>query len=152
MVTSNEKAISALNELIETAKDGQKGFSEAANEVKDAELKTLFNQYAMERQQFVDDLQSQVIALGGKPETSGSVAGAAHRGWIDIKGAVTGKDDHAILEECERGEDIAKDAYKQAVDSNDLPGTILPMVQRQYEKVQQAHDRVRDLRDGVRIA
>ena len=98
----------------------------------------------------MQELQSQVVAMGGKPETSGSAAGAMHRGWIDLKSAVTGKDNLAILEECERGEDVAKDTYEKAVSSTDLPGTVLPMVEKQYHQVKEAHDRVRDLRDNLR--
>jgi uncharacterized protein (TIGR02284 family) len=149
MTTSNQKAVSALNELIEICEDGQKGFTSAAEGVKDGETRALLTQYAAQRAQFAQELQSQVKLLGGEPQMRGTAAGALHRGWIDIKAAVTGKDDHAILVECERGEDSAKEAYQKAVNSADIPGTVLPMIQRQYAKVKEAHDRVRDVRDST---
>jgi uncharacterized protein (TIGR02284 family) len=149
MATSNEKAISMLNELIEICKDGQKGFARAIEDTKDSELKALFAQYSTQRTLFADELRKEVIALGGKPETSGSVAGAAHRGWMDAKAAVTGRDDHAILEECERGEDVAKEAYDKALNSTDVPGTLLSLIQKQAAAVMEAHDRVKALRDTV---
>jgi uncharacterized protein (TIGR02284 family) len=149
MTTSNEAAISELNELIETCKDGQQGFAHASEETKDSELKTLFTHYAAQRAKFAEELQKEVKALGGTPEKRGSAAGAVHRGWIDVKAAITGKDDHAILEECERGEDVAKEAYEKAADGNQLPGTLLPLIQQQYANVKEAHDRIRDLRDSI---
>jgi uncharacterized protein (TIGR02284 family) len=152
MNTSNEKAIHVLNDLIEVCKDGAQGFSSAAEGVQDAGLKTLFTQYATERSHFVSELQQEVENLGGKPQDSGSVAGAMHRGWIDLKAAVTGKNDHAILSECERGEDVAKDTYQKAIEELELPGHLLPLVQRQAQSIKSAHDRVRDLRDSRSMA
>src|SRR4051794_5224301 len=103
----NYDAISTLNTLIETCKDGQEGFKDAAEGVERSDLKTFFYEMSQQRAQFVGELQSLVRDLGGDPETSGSIAGAMHRGWINIKSAVTGKDEKAILNECERGEDTA---------------------------------------------
>lgn len=145
---ANDSVITTLNNLIETCKDGQEGFQQAAEGVKDSSLKTLFYEYSQQRSQFVGELQGLVRELGGDPETSSSVAGALHRGWINIKSAVTGQDDAAILNECERGEDIAKNAYKDAL-AADLPANVTSVVQTQATGVQQAHDRIRGLRDAA---
>ncbi|MEO7318692.1 MAG: PA2169 family four-helix-bundle protein, partial [Chthoniobacteraceae bacterium] len=83
-----------------------------------------------------------------KPETAGSVSGALHRGWIDLKAALTSKDEHAILAECERGEDSAVAHYTEALADEGLPGHVTATLQTQYKAVKAAHDRVRDLRDS----
>jgi uncharacterized protein (TIGR02284 family) len=145
---ANDNAISTLNNLIETCKDGQEGFQQAAEGVKDSSLKTLFYEYSQQRSQFVGELQGLVRDIGGDPETSSSIAGALHRGWINIKSAVTGQDDAAILNECERGEDVAKNAYKDAL-AADLPANVTSVVQKQATAVQEAHDRIRSLRDSA---
>jgi uncharacterized protein (TIGR02284 family) len=145
---SNDDVVSTLNNLIETCKDGQTGFKEAAEGVERSDLKSLFFEFSQQRAQFAGELQSLVQSLGGDPENSGSTAGALHRGWINIKSAVTGQDDEAILNECERGEDVAKDAYKTALESN-LPSNILETVQSQYESILSAHDRVKALRNAA---
>jgi uncharacterized protein (TIGR02284 family) len=141
---NNEKVISVLNDLIETCKDGQEGFQIASEGVKDSSLKSLFAQYSLQRAQFAGALQQEVNRLGGTPEKSGSVSGSLHRGWLNLKSAVTGKDDSAIIAECERGEDVARDAYQKALKEN-LPTDILLVVQEQFREVKQAHDRVRSL-------
>jgi len=144
MSTNNEKIISVLNDLIETCKDGQQGFQTASEGVKDSSLKSLFSQYSLQRGQFAGALQTEVNRLGGSPEKSGTVSGSLHRGWINLKAAVTGHDEAAIIAECERGEDAAKEAYKKALQAT-LPADIRSLVTEQFAEVKQAHDRVRSL-------
>lgn len=150
-MVDNDNVISTLNNLIETCKDGQEGFKSAAEGIKHSELKTLFHTYAQQRSQFAGDLQSEVRRLGGDPEKSGSVAASLHRGWINIKSAVTGEDDGAILSECERGEDSAVSNYKDAL-AETLPADVRSTIERQYQQVQEAHDRIRNLRDTAKGA
>jgi uncharacterized protein (TIGR02284 family) len=147
-MAQQKEIISTINSLIETLKDGQEGFKQAAEAVKDAELKSLFNQFSQQRSRLASELQNEARLFGeAKPETSSSAAGAMHRTWINIKSAVTSGDDHAILEECERGEDSAVKEYKKAMEEN-LP--IRDVVSRQYSEVKAAHDRIRDLRDATK--
>ena len=139
--------ITTLNDLIETLKDGQEGFRAAAEDVQSAELRTLFGEYSRQRAGFIVDLQTLAVAEGETtPDTDGSVAGALHRGWIDLKAALTTKNDHAILAECERGEDSAVAAYKKALADTSLAGQVRATLQSQAIEVQAAHDRVRQLR------
>ena len=146
----NENVISALNNLIETCKDGQQGFTEAAEGVEKSDLKSFFYEMGQQRSQFVGELQTLVRELGGDPENSGSIAGAIHRGWINIKSVMMGKDEAAILNEAERGEDVAKHAYKSVLEQT-LPANILQVVQTQYTAVQASHDKVKSLRDLSRL-
>lgn len=145
---TNDDVISTLNNLIETCKDGQEGFKQAAEGVERSDLKSVFYEFSQQRSQFAGELQSLVQGLGGDPENAGSVSGAIHRGWINIKSAVTGQDDGAILNECERGEDVAKNAYKDALQAN-LPANVTETIQRQAAAVQTAHDRIKALRDSA---
>ncbi len=141
---------SILNQLIEILKDGQEGFRAAATDVEAADLKALFSEYSSQRAQYAAELQSLARSLGEtSPETSGSVAGALHRGWIDLKAKVTGKDAHAILAECERGEDSAVAAYQKALDTPGMPMNVVDTLRVQGASVKAAHDRVRDLRDSL---
>lgn len=148
---TNDNVISVLNDLIETCKDGQTGFKTAAEGVERSDLKTLFYDLSQQRSKFAGELQALVRELGGDPETAGSVSASLHRGWINIKSALTGNDDGAVLNEAERGEDAAKKAYKDAL-AESLPANVKSVVQSQGTEVNTAHDKVRDLRDKVNAA
>src|SRR6266576_1674683 len=141
---------SRINDLIETLKDGQEGFKQAAEGVKDPQLKSLFTDYSLQRSRFATELQSEARVLGeSEPETSSSAAGALHRAWINLKSAVTSGDDRAILAECERGEDSAVKEYEKAM-NDDLSPSLRDLVSRQYSEVKSAHDRIRTLRDAIK--
>lgn len=97
------------------------------------------------------ELQQLVTKLGGDPEQKASVSGALHRKWVDIKSSITGKSDEAILNECERGEDVALKSYKQTLEK-DLPADVRAVVERQLQGVQRNHDQVKALRDAARAS
>jgi uncharacterized protein (TIGR02284 family) len=135
-----------LNGLIETCRDGQEGFQEAAENIVRSDLKQLFAEAALQRARFLGQLQAEVRALGGDPENTGSVAGALHRAWIDIKGTLSGRDEESILSEAERGEDSAVSAYRDALE-NELPANLRAIISAQYADVQRTHDVVKQYRN-----
>lgn len=153
MTDINKDAIDLLNDLIETSKDGQKGFETSAEDLKNPQLKTFFQQRASDCASAVRELQAEVRALGGDPETSSSVSGSLHRAWVDLKSLVTGKSDEAILNEVERGEDVALKSYKEALQKateKGVPASVLGLIQKQLDGTQRNHDQVKALRDQVR--
>ena len=139
---SSETALETLNALIQTCKDGEEGFRSAAEGVKNPQTKTVFLDYSRQRAQMARDLQNEVRRLGGDPEKAGSFSGSMHRGWMNIKSAVSGKDDSSIIAEAERGEDVAKEMYENALKAT-LQPTTLALVRQQSAMVREAHDRVR---------
>ncbi|ALM85194.1 PA2169 family four-helix-bundle protein [Bordetella sp. N] len=138
--------VKLLNDLIETSKNGEKGFAKAAEDTKNPELKILFENRSRDCASGAGELQAVVRQLGGDPATGGTVAGAMHRGWTELKSTVTGRSDTAILEECERGEDHAKAQYTDALKENLTPD-VRAIVERQYQGVLRNHDQIRDLRN-----
>ena len=151
MAMSNSDIIGTLNDLIETCKDGEEGFLTCAEDIKNPQLKTMFDTMARHCAQSAAELRAEVQRLGGTPERSGSLAGSAHRRWVDIKSAIMGKDDAAVLGECERGEDVAKSSYESAL-KKELPSNIRAMVEKQYHGVMQHHDRVRALERAAKAS
>lgn len=142
---AKDAAIDVLNELIHTSEDGEKGFHEAAKIARDPKLILLFEECSAQCHEAVNELQAKVAALGGTPDDHGSVAGAAHRGWIKAKATVA-DNDIAVLEEVERGEDYAKAAYIKALRAK-LPADVRGLVQKQQQGAIRNHDRIRDLRN-----
>ena len=138
MALSTDKTVNVLNNLIETCLDGERGYHEAAEEVSNSSLKTTFLKAAQDRASFAADLKGHVRRLGGDPEKTGSTAAAVHRTWMNVRDAITGKDDEAILAEVDRGEEVAVDAYTDAL-AQDLPADVASVVQKQADAIKDIH-------------
>jgi uncharacterized protein (TIGR02284 family) len=147
MATEEKEVRGVLNDLIETCKDGEQGFRTAAEKAKESSLKTLFAKYAAQRAGYAQELQSLVTQMGGDPATSGHVAGTLHRGWINLKEALSKNEDKAIIDECEAGEDAAVKNYREAR-GKALPANVAAIVQRQALGVEEAHKALSDLKHG----
>jgi uncharacterized protein (TIGR02284 family) len=143
MAVNREELIGCLNDLIETCRDGEKGFQTAAAHAEDPELKKFFDQHSQQRAQFASELQAEVRQLGGTPAEGGSVSAALHRGWINLKSVVTGGNAEAIIAECEQGEDAALVNYERVLKQN-LPPNVLPVVKHQYTEIKRTLDRLID--------
>ena len=146
---TRQQTAALLNELIETSHDGEKGFAKAAKEVMEPQLKSLFVEGAMRCREGARELEHHVREMGLTPAEGGSVAGAMHRGWLEVKSLASARDTRAILEECERGEDYAKARYAQALQEEGLPADVRAILERQYAGVLRNHERVRQLRDAL---
>jgi uncharacterized protein (TIGR02284 family) len=130
-----------LNHLIETCRDGERGFLYATNYVHDPLVKAVFTELASQRERFAEDLLPHAQRLGGANVADGTTTAALHRGWMTVKDTLTGHDAKAIIREAERGEDAALTVYKEAL-ARMLPAATRDVIERQYEEVLQAHDRI----------
>ena len=145
----NDDVVETLNDLIENCKDGEYGFRTCAENAKSTNLKSTFTQRAGECNKAAQELQTLVTRFGGTPDTGGSASGALHRGWVAVRGAVALNDDQAMLNECERGEDIALNRYRKALEE-DLPPEVEQAVRRQYDGAKRNHDQIKALRDSYK--
>ncbi len=150
MSNSLSETVSTLNKLIEACKDGQEGFRMAAEAITDDEdLKSFLFSCSLQRSKFAGELQNELIGLGeSSPTDTSSTTAALHRGWINLKTAITGNDSYAILAECERGEDSAVAAYRKAINSG-LSHPLLQTVETQLQEVIATHNSVKGLRDQL---
>jgi len=112
----DRNVIETLNDLLETTKDGESGFRTCSEAVNNPELKKMFETAAQRCDLGAAELEAKIRSLGGEPTGSGTVSGALHRAWTNIKSAVTGMDEYAVLAECERGEDVAIHVYEAALE------------------------------------
>ncbi|RNI26525.1 PA2169 family four-helix-bundle protein [Rufibacter latericius] len=152
----NSNVIKALNDLVETARDGQKGYETAAEAVQDPRLKTEFHRFAQQRSTFLTELENTARQLGGSTQDTTTVegvalqaAGAVHRGWINLKSAIGANDSKAILSECENGDEAALKAYDNALQEKSLPVETLTIIQRQKQEIQAAKQTITSLKQGL---
>ena len=151
MAMDKGDVISVLNDLIETSEDGVKDFRACADAVKNSEAKSFFNDRVQLIERGLRELTDEVRRLGGDPEQHGTARGAMRRGLIDVRSALSGKDDGAVLTECARAEEAAVKKYQDVL-KQDLPTEVRSIVERQLGGVMENRDRVRMLRDNMSAA
>jgi uncharacterized protein (TIGR02284 family) len=139
---------SAIKDVVAVCRDAEQGFRGAANAVKSPPLKRLFEEYSAERGQFATELLHVARGMGMDIDDSSGITGVLHAGWMELRGAVSRHDEHQILVEAERGEDYSVRTYREALGLNVSEG-IRTILESQFTKVQQAHDRIRSLRDST---
>jgi uncharacterized protein (TIGR02284 family) len=142
-------AISTLNTLIATTIDSITGYEDSAENIHNERFRELFRERASERQQVVQQLREEVRRLGGDAEDGGSLLGKAHQRFEDLKAAITGRDEKAIINEVERGEDYLKDKWQTALQSGELKGESHDLVERLYQSVKSGHDQISQLKHGM---
>ncbi|MES2942996.1 MAG: PA2169 family four-helix-bundle protein [Pseudomonadota bacterium] len=144
-----DDVIDTLNDLLESCRDGEYGFRECAEHSKAQDIKVLLTRHSAECRAAGYELLTLIQQLGGKADDGGTASGAMHRGWVSVRAALGTSDDQAMLDEAERGEDVAVSRYRKALKQN-LPAHIRTVVQRQADGTQRNHDQVKALRDALK--
>jgi uncharacterized protein (TIGR02284 family) len=139
--------IDTLNSLLQTTIDSVNGYENSAKELNSQKLQQVFRQRADDRQQVVQQLRDEVRKLGGDPADSGSAMGQMHHVWENLKGAVTGQDEEATINQTEAAEDYLKEQYEQALDK--LSGEPRQVVEQCYQQVRKGHDQMSELKHGL---
>src|SRR4051812_42366489 len=141
--------ISTLNTLIATTIDSINGYEDSARNIDNERFREIFRQRANERQEVVESLRAEVRRLGRNPEDDGSFMGKAHQRFEDLKAAITGRDEKAIINEVERGEDYLKGKFEAALNEDTLTGDSRAVVERCYQSVRSGHDQMSQLKHGM---
>ena len=147
-IADRDAALETLDEIAENCMDGEYGFTQCAEHAKSPSLKSFFIQRAQGCKAAHAELQTMIVSMGGEADAGGTTAGALHRGWLAVRGAMALNDDHAMLVECERGEDVALARYRRALEEI-LPPDVEQLLRRQLEGAQRNHDEVKRLRDSA---
>ncbi len=146
---ANEKDVAVLNTLLSTVYDSVKGYESSSRDVDSNEVQALFHEGAKERTEVAHMLRDAIVSMGGDPTDSPSMLGSAHLAFTKLREMVSTREDKAIIEEVERGEDYIKEKFETAIGNVDLSPQALTVVQQAYTKVKQGHDRARDLKQAV---
>lgn len=146
---ADERSIIVLNSLITTTINSADRFERAAEDANAARFADTFREYARERRTCVAQLQDAVRSLGGKPTEDGSLAAGVHRRWLDLRDALSGRGDQAIVEEVERGEDHIKGEYEDALGDASLSAFARTAIEQAYQSVRAGHDRARQMKHGL---
>ena len=150
--TTTKETIDVLNDLVAINNDRIAGYEKAIDETKDTDedLKGLFTSMIDESRKIRLELANEVQALGGEYDRGTTASGKIYRAWMDVKAVFTGHDRHTVLANCERGEDAAQNAYKDALNENNVPAYIRTLLSEQKQTLKASHDKVKSLRDAAK--
>ncbi len=139
-----------LNDLVQINNDRIAGYEKGRTELKDedADLKALFLDMISESQKYKMALGTEIAALGDDIDTGTTNSGKIYRAWMDVKALFTGHDRKTVLNNCEFGEDAAQNAYKMALEVEDLPANIRTLISDQKASLRTSHDEIKRLRDA----
>ena len=149
MPAGQDHAVKVLNSLIETTLDSANGYREAADNIHEERLRTMFSQRAQRRRELAGQLQQEVRTFGGEPETDQSMLGKAHNKFVDIKRAVSGDSTKAVVDEVERGEDVIKGKFEHALNDEDLPPQCREVVSRAAQQIRADHDEISAMKHSM---
>jgi len=149
MEDRTEKAQDVLESLAKLNFDRIKGYQNAKDDTKDADLLALFSFYEKQSTQFRSDLNAEIVKYGGEIPDDQSLLSDVHQAWMDLKAAVTGNDRDSVLSSCEFGEQTIVASYEDALDYDDddvrLPEALEGLVRRQLEELRSAKSRIATL-------
>ena len=148
-MTDTSHDIRTLNGLIATTIDSVDGYRTSAQDVQNPRFAELFTARASERSSVAEQLRAEVKRLGGDPEDDGTILAAGHRAFVNLKSAVTGRDDHAIVNEVERGEDHIKAKFEEALKDDDLSPQCRTLVETAFGSVKAGHDEMSNLKHNL---
>ena len=148
-MTDTSHDITTLNGLIATTIDSVDGYRTSAQDVENPRFAEMFTARASERSSVAEQLRAEVKRLGGNPEDDGTALAAGHRAFVNLKAAVTGRDDQAIVNEVERGEDHIKAKFEAALKDGDLSPQCRSLVEMAFGSVKSGHDEMRDLKHSL---
>ncbi|WP_300973937.1 PA2169 family four-helix-bundle protein [Sphingomonas sp. LHG3406-1] len=146
--SDNKSGVGTLETLTSTLIDSVNGYRDAAQNADGTRFQEIFRRNADERSRIVEELRSEIRRLGGNAPDDGSFLGATHQRFLDLKAAVTGRDDKAIINEVERGEDYLKEKFEAALGS-DIDPQARTIIERAYQSVRHGHDQISSLKHGL---
>ncbi len=129
------ETIDDLNLLLTRNYDAEKGFRKAAIKVDQPWLSDFFKGSSVQHNQFGHQLSDEIRKLNGKPDKYPSLEGNVHRAWMNIKELLSARDSMAMLQECDRGQKMALEAYERILEESALTPSSRKIVQQQRETI-----------------
>ncbi len=145
---NNDQTRDKLQYILGTLHDGETGYREAAENATDPQLRSMLTNFGEERSRLAGQIETVIAQMGATPREHGSAGAALHRAWLNVRDAVTGHDDYAVVAEAERGEDAAVQNYQDVL-KEDLPLEVKSLLEQQYSVVRANHDRVSALKNSM---
>ena len=143
----SSKIAGKLNSLLEKNYDAEKGYKLASEKVKNEKLKRFFTERAQERYDFGHELKTEIRNFGENPDKGSSLAGDAHRSWMNLKASLSDDKDESVLEEAIRGEKAAVEEYESVLKEQEIPASTSNILMKQKNSIVASLNEVKSLEE-----
>ncbi|MGB6036817.1 MAG: PA2169 family four-helix-bundle protein [Cryomorphaceae bacterium] len=137
--------IDLLNKILQTNLDASAGYAFAAEEIENDNFRNFLKSYAARRKRYADELEAEIVKLGGKSQSDTSLLGEVHQAFMKIREAVSINHDAALLDECVRGEGEAISQYEKVLKTDKLNTDLRQLIMTQFDKVRAARSTMEEL-------
>lgn len=145
MRNSTEIQIKLITPLVEVCNDGAVGYADLAKNLEKEDLKTLFYRFSQQRKLYAEELNNEILVLGGEVIKTGSVEGKMHQAWLKIKSFFNSDDDEALIEACLIAEEYAAKTYSDRIMDADLSAHLREVITKQHSMIEGAHQQLSSL-------
>jgi len=149
MENSNKELVKHLNHLVTICNDGVYGYQNAAEDADSEALRAMFYEYSAQRRTAISQLNREITKLGGTTDEGGGPLGAMHRAWMDLRAALSTKDNKAVLGACVTGEKAAINAYDNILSEDYLPVELRSILTEQRLDIHDALYQVETLHQTI---
>jgi uncharacterized protein (TIGR02284 family) len=149
MTTNNQELrkekVETLNELIQATRDSAAFYADAAKEVSNPELRSLFDGIAESKQGLVGSMSREVRAEAAQPATDGSLRGSLRQTYSTLRARMAmDHGDYTYVKELEKSEDRLMSAFHDVLKREDAPTAVKQSLLSYLPKVKEHHDAMRD--------
>jgi uncharacterized protein (TIGR02284 family) len=139
--------ISIVSRLLEVCNERVSGYKKAASQVKDEEIKQLFEQIAIQTEGFSKQLL-QFINHTKLSHTGTSTMSELWEAWIGFKSSLTNGSRRSMLDACLTGEAAAIKAYRKAL-TEKLPTELKEVIFSQMEQIENTYKNIKSIRQSL---
>lgn len=152
MDTTANATNESVKNLILLNNDRHQGYEKATSQAEDSDLKHIFSELAAQSKKYSAELEVYAPVHEEAPDSDETTnSGKLYRVWMDVKNALGKNDRKSVLSACEYGEDVIKKAYEKVLEDRDeIDTAALHVIQRQYDVLLNAHNRIKAMRNSLK--
>lgn len=136
-----------LNRLLQKNLDAEKGFRNAADDVKDENLKIFFKEIAYQKYDFAHELRTEIRDFGQSPRQGSSVLSDVQRSWMNIRSGLSLNSEVSVLKETFKAEKAAIEEYRVVLRENNFPPSTHNVLSKQKDIFQGTLKKIKEFQE-----
>ncbi|GGZ85567.1 DUF2383 domain-containing protein [Algibacter mikhailovii] len=128
--------IEKMNDLLIMNDEAEKIYFELLEKTSEEELKIIFKESSLERNEFGKNLKLEILKLNGEPEYSRKTKSDLYKHWMNLRNFLLFEDDKNLLEEVYNLKAISVKKYNELLSEMSLPLSTCKLLLRQRDTIE----------------